>query len=85
MDIKGCNYPLDVGIGQIIVKKGLKQKAVAERCGWPQQVLSDMLNGRRLIKACDIPIIAQSLDVSVDDLYRDFADTGADTNEQKGA
>ena len=30
---------------------------------------NDMLNGRRLIKACDIPKFAKVLNVKLDDIY----------------
>lgn len=69
MTIIEANKPLSDGINALILKKGIKQKIVAERAGYTPQELSDMLNGRRLIKACDIPRIAEALDSKSDDIY----------------
>ena len=51
-----------------IAKKGLRQNAVAKRARLSEQQLSDMLNGRKLIKACDLLPIAEALGVTVDEL-----------------
>ena len=55
MTISEANEPLARGIKVIIAKKGLKNIYVAEKAGFTSQELSDMLNGRRLIKVCDVP------------------------------
>ncbi len=70
MNITEMNYPFADGIVNLIRNKGLKQIYVAEKTGIGKQELSDMLNGRRLIKACDIPKIAVALGVTADDIYR---------------
>lgn len=54
---------------RIIKAKGMKQCAVAERVGVSNQMFSDMLNGRRLIKPCDIVAISKALDVTPNDLF----------------
>ena len=59
--IKEMNVPVAFGISKAIKEKGFKQTYVAESAGYTPQELSDMLNGRRLIKACDIPRIAKAL------------------------
>lgn len=69
MTIKQLNSPFDVGISRIIKEKGLKQVYVATEAGYTPQEFSDMLNGRKLIKVCDIPRIAQVLKVKSDDIY----------------
>lgn len=69
MTIAEANKPLSKGIQIIIAKKGLKNLYVAQKAGYSQQELSDMLNGRRLIKACDIPRLADALEVDAGDLY----------------
>ena len=69
MNITTANTPLAQGIGMIIKEAGLKQMVVAERAGYSQQEFSDMLNGRKLIKACDIPRIAKALGKEPNDLY----------------
>ena len=48
----------------------MKQCAVAERVGVTNQMFSDMLNGRRLIKPCDIVAISKALDVTPNDLFK---------------
>lgn len=70
MTIAEANYPLAGGIAVIIKNKGLKQTYVAQKAGFSPQELSDMLNGRRLIKACDIPRLAYSLNVTSNDIYK---------------
>ena len=51
--------------------KGMKQVVVAERSGFTEQQFSDMLNGRKIIRAEYIPKIANALGVSVGDLFVD--------------
>lgn len=69
MNISECNKPIASGTRNIITKKGLKQCAVAEKAGFTAQELSDMLNGRRLIKACDVPRLAFAMEVKEGDIY----------------
>lgn len=69
MTITEANEPLAKGIKIIIAKKGLKNIYVAERAGFSSQELSDMLNGRRLIKACDIPKLARAMGVNEGEVY----------------
>jgi len=53
----------------IIKKKGYLQKTVAARAGVPEKTFSNMLNGRKLILAEDIPPIAQALGCKISELY----------------
>lgn len=69
MTIKEANFPFDKGIIRLIQKKGLKQKYVADEAGYTTQEFSDMMNGRKIIKLCDIPRIATVLGVKADDIY----------------
>lgn len=69
MTIRELNTPFDDGISKIIKEKGLKKVSVAHKAGLSSQELSDMLNGRRLIKACDIYKLAIVLGVTLDDIY----------------
>lgn len=62
-----------IGIKQSMAAKGLYQKFVAEKSGFTEQQFSDMLNGRKVIRAEYLPRIAGALGVSVGDL---FVDTG---------
>lgn len=69
MSIKSNNQPVAENITKIISDAGLKQWVIAERTGFDAQTFSDMLNGRRLIKMCDVMKIANALGVTPNDLY----------------
>jgi hypothetical protein len=69
LTIAEANNPLTKGLRIIIAEKGFKNLYVAESAGFTSQEFSDMLNGRRLIKACDIPKFAKALNVKLDDIY----------------
>ena len=69
MSITTMNATIPVAVARIIEERGLKQRAVAKRAGMSDQTLSDMLNGRRLIKAKDILALAHALDVTPNDLF----------------
>lgn len=71
MTIAEANKPVSTGLQTIISKKGLKQVYVAEKVGCTPQELCDMINGRRIIKACDILKLAGALDVKLDDLFKE--------------
>lgn len=58
-------------VGSIIESKGLYQRFVAEKAGFTQQQFSDMLNGRKVIRAEYIPRIADALGVNIGDLFAD--------------
>lgn len=64
------NY-VAVGIKKNMAAKGLFQKIVAERSGFTEQQFSDMLNGRKIIRAEYLPAIANALGVDVSDLFSD--------------
>ena len=69
MTIAEANIPISTGIRAIISRKGLKNLHVAEKGGYTARELSDMLNGRKLIKACDILKLSRALGVTVDDIF----------------
>lgn len=56
-------------IEEIIKQKGLKKSAVAKKIGLTPQQFSDMLNGRRIIKAWEIPLLAKALGVQPNDFF----------------
>lgn len=70
MDIAKSNEPLAQRISSLIKKSGIKQCVIAKKAGYSIQEFNAMLNGRKLIRACDIPNIAMALGVEVNDLYR---------------
>lgn len=58
-----------LNIRKLICEKGLLQKFVAEQSGFSPQEFSDLLNGRKVLKAEYIPRIAKALGVTPNDLY----------------
>jgi transcriptional regulator with XRE-family HTH domain len=77
LDIQTSNSVVANRVREIIRKKGLKQAALAERAGFSAQEFSDMLNGRRLMRAIDIASIINALkDVGVDANYLFTVDSG---------
>lgn len=69
MSIEEANAPFANGFRVIVARKGLKMNFVADQAGLTKQELSDMLNGRKIIKACDIPRMAKALGVGSDEVY----------------
>lgn len=56
-------------VKEIIKRKGLKQKAVAERAGYNPSIFNNMLNGRKIITDVDINPIAKALDVDPNTIF----------------
>ena len=77
MTITEMNTPIAEGITAIIKEKGLKQFYVAEKAGYGKDEFNGMLNGRKIIKASDIPRIAEALGVTANDIYASGAREGA--------
>lgn len=63
MTIAECNSPVAENIARIIAEKGLKQVYVSHKAGYSAQSLSDMINGRKLIKVSDVLRVAAVLEV----------------------
>lgn len=64
--MSGC---VGAGIKRVIDDKALSQSAIARRTGFSTQQFSDMLNGRKIIRADYMPRIAKALGVSIADIY----------------
>lgn len=62
LDIKTSNSIVAVNLKRYIDDKGLKQSAIAQKAGFSAQEFSDMLNGRRLMRAVDISRTIEVLD-----------------------
>lgn len=58
-------------LSRIIAEKGLIKKGVAKRAGMTPQALTDVLAGRRVIKADMIPALANACEVSVMEFFKD--------------
>ena len=56
-------------IRTLIQKSGMKQKAIAQKCGFSEQEFSNMLNGRKVIMGEHIPAIAKALGVTPNEIY----------------
>ena len=63
-----ANEPFASGLKAIITDKGLKSVYVAHEAGLTAQELCDMMNGRRLIKVCDMVKLANVLGMMIDDI-----------------
>lgn len=57
---------------RIIDEKELKKKGVAKRAGMSAQMLSDIINGRKVIRADMIPSLASAVDVPITEMFRDM-------------
>ncbi len=69
MTIAESNATLPENISRIIKESGVMHQRVAKQSGLTAQQLSYMLNGRKIIKPCDILAISDALGVSVNDLF----------------
>lgn len=69
MEIRDYNHPVAEVTAKIIRERGLKNKAVAEKAGYSEQMLSDMLNGRKLIRIVDAIRIRDALGIDTNTLF----------------
>ena len=60
---------------RIIEEKGLLKKGVAKRAGMTPQALTDLIAGRKVIRADIVPALANALDVGVMELFRNEAES----------
>ena len=70
MSIEQCNYPVAENAARLMDEKMLKRKAVAKALGYSEQMLSDMLNGRKLRQVFDILLISNVLGIEVEKLFQ---------------
>lgn len=77
MSIAECNSTVPHNLYRIIKERGLKQSAIARWAGYSNQQFTDMLNGRKIIKPCDILAISDAIGVSVGDLFVDIGQPSA--------
>lgn len=56
---------------RVIDEKGLVKKGVARRAGISAQMLSDIIAGRKVIRADMVPALAAACDVPIPELFKD--------------
>lgn len=61
---------LSRNIRMLIQERGLKQKAVANKCNISEKAFSNMLCNRQTINTEILAVIAGFLEVSIDDLFK---------------
>lgn len=69
MTIAEGNAPVPENIRRVIEQKRLTQREIADQTGFSAQQFSDMLNGRKIIKPCDLSRISAALGVDVSELF----------------
>ncbi len=69
MNISEHNAPAAGNISRLIKERGLKKVYVARKAGYAPQELTDMLNGRKIIKVSDVLRLVCVLGVGVGELY----------------
>lgn len=69
------------GIDKIIQDRGYIQKVIAEKAGFTDQQFSDMLCGRKVIRADYLIPIAKAMRVSIQEIY----DAGLSEESVQGA
>ena len=63
------NEPVARNIKRIIKERGLKQYVIAQGAGYSAVQMSDMINGRKVIKPRDIVALAEALEVDAGELF----------------
>lgn len=58
-----------LGVKKVMAIQGLQQKYVAHKAGFSEQQFSDMLNGRKVIRAEYMLPIAEALGVDINCLF----------------
>lgn len=69
--VEKINYSAVIpnNISRIIKRKGIKQSYVADLSGFSYQQFSDILHGKKILRAEYIPRIAAALGVGIPELY----------------
>lgn len=59
---------------RVIDEKGLVKNKVAQRAGLSANVFSSILNGRKVIRADMVPVLAEAVDVPIPELFKKTED-----------
>jgi len=63
-------------LNRIIDEKGLVKKSVAKRAGYTAQTLTDILKGRKVIRADMVPGLAAAVGVPIPELFKNHEKEG---------
>lgn len=69
VEVMKINDIVAPNVEAIIIRKCLKQSAVAEKAGYTKQQFNAMLRGRKVIRDTDIMRIASALEVDANTLF----------------
>lgn len=69
ISIKEANAPVADNLKRWIEMKDFKKKAVAARAGLTQNELTDIFGGRRIIKMCELPELAEAVGIPMEKLF----------------
>lgn len=69
MTIFEANSPVSEIIPMLAKEKGLKYSYIAEKVGLSPVQMTEIIQGRRLLKVCEIPKLAKVLGVTPNKLY----------------
>lgn len=64
------NYPVAENLKRITAERTLSRSAIARGSGLTPKKLSDIINGYRLARPCQILKLAETLEVSVEELFK---------------
>lgn len=76
--------PIAIAIKQIMREKGLLQGAVAKRAGISEKQFSNMMNNRKIIRACDLFPISQALGVEIPIILAEGEKARSDSEQKAG-
>lgn len=69
--IKEANAPFANGLKIMIAKKDIKQSKLARDSGLGVQRLSDIITGRRIVRAKDIYVLCKRMRCSIDEVFKE--------------
>ncbi len=74
LDIAASNSIVAENVKRIIEERSLKQSTLAKKAGFSPQEFNAMLHGRRLMRAVEIAVVIDVLDVDANELFKKEGD-----------
>ena len=68
--MNSMNRTISSNVLKLLRKNGKKQNELADAIGVSKQVMSNMMNGNRIINATELSLIASFFNVKMEDLMR---------------